>query len=368
MFFAIVNQMKIGNVNIKNGLILAPMAGVTDVGFRAIAKFFGADLTWTEMVSSKGLFYGEKNRLKSILNPKFMEKFPEVATNKTAWLLLSDEIENIKGVQIFGSEPEFMAKACQNPLIQKFDLIDINMGCPAPKIIKNGEGSFLMTKIQTASDIIKSCVKVSSKPVTVKFRKGFKSDNSVEFARMCEAAGASAITIHPRLMTQGYGGEADYKVISDVKKAVNIPVIGSGDVRDIHSYQKMLDTGVDAVMIGRASFGNQVIFKKISDYITGENLSLVKFIRKDDFFSDILTEEDIKNLEKNENYIKYICAKKHLMILRKYYAESYLVKYMRKHILWYSNGLKLDVNLKRELAISDNLDKSLELLKLAASE
>lgn len=355
--------MNIDNLNFKNGLFLAPMAGVTDVGFRAIAKFFGAELTWTEMVSAKGLFYGDKKPFKTSLNCSFIEKFPEIASNKTALLLLSEEIEDIKGVQIFGNETEFMSKACQNSLIDKFNLIDINMGCPAPKIVKNGEGSALMENIEKARKIIESCVASSSKPVTVKFRKGYKTNNAVSFAKMCERAGASAITIHSRLMTEGYGGQVDYDIVTEVKKSVKIPVIGSGDVRDINSYKKMLSTGVDAVMVGRGSLGNQTIFKELSEYINKRKISLVKFIQKGDFFKDILTEEDLSILEKNEDYIKYLCAKKHLLILRKYYRESFLIKYMRKHMLWYANGLKIDTQTKQKLALSNDLSESLNILK-----
>lgn len=357
--------MKIGEIEFKNGVFLAPMAGVTDVGFRAIAKFFGADLTWTEMVSAKGLYYGEKRFLKTPLKKEFTKSHPDIASNKTAWLLISNPIESVKGVQIFGGDPEFMAKACQNPLIQKFDLVDINMGCPAPKITKNGEGSALMNDIQKAKKIIQACVKATSKPITVKFRKGFKENNAVDFAQMCEDAGASAITVHSRLMTQGYGGAVDYDVIAEVKKSVKIPVIGGGDIKDFVSYKKMLQTGADGVMIGRASIGNQVIFKNLNEYIGGERIPLVDFIQKGDFFKDILTEKDIVELKKDDDYIKYICAKKHLFILREFYEEKYLVKYMRKHMLWYSNGLRLSSELKRSLSVSNDLDESLKILRSA---
>lgn len=358
-------MMKTEKINFKNCLFLAPMAGVSDVGFRALAKFFGADLTWTEMVSAKGLFYGNKKKLKTPLNIDFVKENPEASLNKTSWLLFSEKIENYKGVQIFGKESEFMAKACENKLLNKFDFIDINMGCPAPKIIKNGEGSALMDNIFQAKQIIKACVKSTTKPITVKFRKGYKTNNAVDFAKMCQEAGASAITVHPRLMSQGYSGIADYSVITDVKKAVDIPVIGSGDVKDIKSYQEMKKAGADSVMIGRASLGNQVIFKQIKDEINGERIPLHIFVQKGDFFKDILTEEDIKMLAQNEEYIKYLSAKKHLSILKKYYSEKYLIGYMRKHMLWYASGLKLKTETKQRLALSNNLDDSLNILKSA---
>lgn len=357
--------MKIGKIDFKNGLFLAPMAGVTDVGFRAIARFFGADMTYTEMVSAKGLIYGKERSLKTPLNPIFVKKYPEIAGNKTAWLLINDEIENKKGVQIFGSDTKFMSKACQNELLQKFDVIDINMGCPAPKIVKNGEGSALMGTIDRAREIISDCVKSTETPITVKFRKGFKESNAVEFAQMCEEAGASAITVHARFTGQGYSGNLDYDVVRSVKKSVKIPVIGSGDVKDFESYEKMLATGVDGVMVGRASMGNQIIFKKLTEFITKKEIPLIDFIKKSDFFYDILTNEDFDNLRKNENYIKYICAKKHIAILRQYYAEEYLVKYMRKHMLWYAGGIKNRLDLKQKIALSDDLDQSLIWLKEA---
>lgn len=355
--------MKIGKIEFKNGLFLAPMAGVTDVGFRAIAKFFGAEMAYTEMISAKGLIYGEGKASKTILNPVFVENYPEIATNKTAWLLITDKIEDVKAVQLFGNDPKFMTKACQNNLIQKFDIIDINMGCPAPKIVKNNEGSALMGNIDKAREVITACVAATDKPVTVKFRKGFKVNNAVEFAKMCEQAGASAITIHARFMSQGYSGILDYDIIKEVKKAVKIPVIGSGDIRNIESYKKMLETGVDGVMIGRASFGNQLIFKKLSDFTNNREIPLVDFIQRNDFFKDVLTKEDLEQLTRNEQYIKYICAKKHVSIMREYYSENYLAKYMRKHILWYANEIKNNPNLKQKLALSNDLDKSLDWLK-----
>lgn len=356
--------MKIGNIEFKNNIFLAPMAGVNDVGFRAIAKFFGADACYTEMVSAKGLIYGEGKALKSPLNPKFVKEQPKVASNKSAWLLLTESIEDKKAVQIFGCDPKYMARACQHELIQKFDIIDINMGCPAPKIIKNGEGSALMENMDTARAVIEACVKATDKPVTVKFRKGLKRNNAVEFAKMCEQAGAVAISVHTRFANQGYSGTVDYDLIKEIKKAVHIPVIGSGDIEDIKTYKKMLATGVDGVMIGRATFGRQVFFKELAEFAGNrQKVSLVDYITKGNFFADILTKEDIKLLAKNEEYIRYICAKKHIAILREYYSEDFLTKYMRKHMLWYANGLKTKGDLKQQIALSNDLNKSLELLK-----
>lgn len=346
--------MKIGDLEFKNGLFLAPMAGVTDVAFRAICKSHGAELCYTEMVSARGLIFGEEKALsgvknvknfsedetflkKNILNKNFIKENPEFSKNKTATLLLTEEIESPKVVQLFGNDPEIMAKACQHKLLEKFDIIDINMGCPAPKIIRNGEGSKLMDDIDLAEKIIVACKNATNKPITVKFRKGFKKNVAVEFAKMCERAGAAAITIHGRLASEMYGGTVDYEVIKSVKESVKIPVIGSGDVRDLESYKKMLETGVDGVMIGRGALGKPYIFEELK-------------------FSE----------RKSEKELKYESAKKHIEILRKYFKEEFLVKYMRKHMLWYASGSNKK-DLKQKIALSNDLNESLEFLKEALS-
>lgn len=342
--------MKIGKVNINGNIFLAPMAGVTDVGFRSVCREFGADLCYTEMVSAKGLIYGEEKTLKcfssdislsendiflkkNILNEQFIKDNIEISKNKTCTLLLTEENEVPKVVQLFGNDPEIMAKACQHPLVQKFDIIDINMGCPAPKIVKNGEGSKLMEDMELAGQIISACKNATDKPITVKFRKGFKKDVAVQFAKVCENAGASAITIHGRLATQMYGGEVDYQTIKAVKESVKIPVIGSGDIRDEKSYKKMLEIGVDAVMIGRGALGKPYIFdilkgKKIEDY----------------------------------NQIRLYCARKHVQILREYFKEEFLTKYMRKHFLWYASGTN-QKELKQKLAVCEKLEEGLSILE-----
>lgn len=342
--------MKIGELEFKNGLFLAPMAGVTDVAFRAICKLHGAELCYTEMVSARGLIFGEEKALsgvknienfsedetflkKNILNKEFIKNNPDFSKNKTATLLLTEEIESPKVVQLFGNDPEIMAKACQHKLIQKFDIIDINMGCPAPKIIKNGEGSKLMDNFDLAEKIIVACKNATDKPITVKFRKGFKKNVAVQFAKMCERAGADAITIHGRLASEMYGGTVDYETIKAVKEGVKIPVIGSGDVRDCVSYQKMIETGVDGVMIGRGALGKPYIFAELKDEKIAQGGAL-----------------------------KFECAKKHIEILRKYFKEEFLVKYMRKHMLWYASGSNKK-EIKQKIALSNDLDESLNLLK-----
>lgn len=337
--------MKIGNVEIKGNLFLAPMAGVTDVGFRKVCRDFGAAITTTEMISAKGLIYGDKALSddaqitnlseKSVLRSDFAKTNKEYLANKTACLLFSEE-NSPKIVQLFGSDPEVMAQACKHKLIANYDIIDINMGCPAPKIIKNNEGSKLMDNFVLAEKIIVACKNATNKPITVKFRKGFKKDVAVEFAKMCERAGASAITIHARLASQGYSGNVDYETIKAVKNAVDIPVIGSGDVKDFESYQKMLQTGVDGVMIGRGALGKPYIFAELNS---------------EKVFS-----------EKEQNKLKLESAKKHLSILRKYFKDSFLDKYLTKHFLWYANKTK-NKDLKLEIAKANSVDRSITLLE-----
>ena len=336
-FFCYTKKVKIGNVTIKNNLILAPMAGVTDFAFRKLCKHFGAGATVTEMVSAKGLIYGEKEikknlEEKSAFKKNFLRKNMSFL-NKTAQLLLNKE-KKVNIVQIFGDDPKIMALACQHKLLQKFDIIDINMGCPATKIVKNNEGSKLMENFKLAEEIIKSCKQATNKPITVKFRKGFKQDVAIEFAKMCERAGADAITIHGRLASEGYSGKVDYNCIKAVKKSVKIPVIGSGDVVDFSSYAKMKETGVDAVMIGRGALGKPFIFKELKS----------------------------GKIIKTANKLKYKCAIKHVKMMRKYFKDGYLNAYLTKHLLWYASGTQ-NKELKVKLAQSNSLDNSVKLLK-----
>ena len=236
--------MKIGKIEIKNNIMLSPMAGYTDVGFREICARCGAGLTVTEMVSAKGLVYQ-----------------PE----KNIALLKRSPYEKIASCQLFGNEPEMMAQAIQNPQVQNFDIIDINMGCPAPKIIKNKEGSYLLNDFETASKVITKMSQSTDKPITVKMRIGYKNDKivGVDFAKMVEDSGAKAIVVHGRTTEQGYAGEPNLKAIEDIKKSVSIPIIGNGNVIDKISLENMLSTGVDGVMIGRGALGNPFIFSDL---------------------------------------------------------------------------------------------------------
>lgn len=308
--------MKIGNITFNSNIFLAPMAGITDVGFRSVCSDFGAELTYTEMVSAKGLYYGSE---------------------KTKELLAFEDNCKIKAVQIFGNDADIMANICAS-FGTTYDIIDINMGCPAPKIFNNHDGSSLMGNINLAREIISKCAKASLVPITVKFRSGIDSNsiNAVEFAKMCEEAGASAITIHARTRTQMYSGHVDYDIVRAVKNVVSIPVIGSGDIVDKESLNKMLETGVDAVMIGRASQGNPEIFSTL--------------------------------LNIKPPYSKFEAVEKHVTILRQYFPDSYIIKYMCKHFLWYLGSIDNAKTYKLQIINAKTVDECLNILQTALTK
>lgn len=246
-----MQYIKIGNVSIEKTCALAPMASVADRAYRTICRRFGASYVVSEMVSAKGLCYSDR---------------------KTKELCTVTDSERPMAIQIFGSEPEFISRAVE--IVSGFnpDIIDINMGCPVPKVVNIGCGSALMKDIKTAFSVAESAVKTSKIPVTVKFRSGWdnNSKNAVEFATAMESAGVSAIAVHGRTREQFYSGEADWNIISEVKKNVSIPVIGNGDVKDLQSCLDMYEkTGCDLVMTGRASYGNPFIFDEIKAYSEG---------------------------------------------------------------------------------------------------
>ncbi len=285
-----INPIKIGNVNISNNVFLAPMAGITDLPFRRICRKFGAGLTYTEMVSSKGVFYNDSR------------------TNK---LMDIDEEERPVAVQIFGSDPVIMGNIAEK-VSEIADIVDINMGCPAPKVVKNMEGSRLMQNPELIYEIVKEVVKKSKVPVTVKIRKGWDSEhiNAVYVAKLIEEAGASAITVHGRTREQFYTGEADWEIIKEVKDAVNIPVIGNGDITSGERAKAIFEeTGCDAIMIGRASNGNPWIFREIICYLNnGEVIAKPK-------------QDEIKDMILN-----------HLDMQVEYKGEYTAIREMRKHI------------------------------------
>ncbi len=295
----------------ENPLFLAPMAGVSDVGFREQAVKFGADVTVTEMLSTRAMAH----------NPK-----------KTNLMTITSPYEKLVVAQIFGHESEFMAKAIESEILNKFSAIDINMGCPAPKILKNGDGGALMDSIHLAGHIIETCRDMTDKPLSVKFRKGCSTENYLEFGKMCEDSGADYVVFHARTVEQGYSGEADYDAIATLKAKLKIPVIGNGDVVDIDSYNKMLKTGVDGVMVGRGALGQPWIFKELKD----------GYLPKVD---------------------KYRVVKEHIETLRKFYNEDWLTLYIRKHLLWYAKDLPKASTVRMTLATCKDIDECLNILK-----
>ena len=256
-----LKKIKIGNVELENNILLAPMAGVTDKPFRMLCKEYGTSLVCTEMISSKGLYYNDE---------------------KTKLLLDMENEKRPIAVQIFGSEPETMAYAAK--YVEKYaDIIDINMGCPAPKVVKNGDGSKLLLNLELVGNIVKSVVETSNKPVTVKLRKGWDDNNivAVEAAKIIENAGASAITIHGRTTKQYYSGKSDLEIIKQVKQSVNIPIIGNGDIKCVEDALKMFEyTGVDGIMVGRAALGNPWIFEEIINYLQGKQIRKIELNEK----------------------------------------------------------------------------------------
>ncbi len=313
--------MKIGNVELRNNLILAPMAGVTDLPFRIIVEKFNPGLVCTEMVSSKALFYGDA---------------------KTKQLLKTDGEKRPISMQIFGSDTESMAFAAKY-VSELADIVDINMGCPAPKVVKNGDGSRLLLDLNKAEEIIKAVVANSKVPVTLKFRKGWDNKNIVacELAKIAEKNGISAITIHGRTRDEFYSGKADLEIIKKVKESVNIPVIGNGDVVDEESAKHMLEyTGVDGIMIGRGTMGNPWIFAQIEHYLrTGEKLP------------------------RPTNQERYEILKEHIELDIREKGEIVALNEMRKHISWYTKNMKDSSSFRNEINHIDNKDELMEKIE-----
>ncbi len=313
-----IHKLKIGNVEVKNNVFLAPMAGITDLAFRKIVREFGAGLTFTEMASSKAMEYGslKTEKLLSVLN----DERPSVA-------------------QIFGSDSETI----KNMILKlneddRIDIIDINMGCPAPKLVKNGDGAGLLLNLDNIKIILETAIKVSLKPITVKTRKGFNNDiiTAVKVARIAEEAGVKMITIHGRTREEYYSGDSDLDIIKSVKESVNIPVIGNGDVTDIESATRMFEyTGCDGIMIARGSLGNPWIFKSIlenKEYLPSNSEKL-----------DIIL-----------NHIDLAC---------KFDGEKTSKLKLRKHLGWYLKGIENGSIYRDKINKSESINEMKQIVK-----
>ena len=317
-----MKPLRIGNVEIEKPLLLAPMAGVTDLPFRLLCKEQGAGLVCTEMVSAKAILYKNKN---------------------TGLLMAIDERERPAALQLFGCEPETMAEAARQIQERNFDILDVNMGCPVPKVVNNGEGSALMKDPRLAGEIVRALVKAVKKPVTVKIRKGFDEDqvNAVEMARILEDAGAAAIAVHGRTREQFYSGKADWEIIRRVKEAVSIPVIGNGDVDSPEKAAAMFrETGCDGVMIARGAQGNPWIFSRTLRYL----------------------EEGVLLPPPDRQAVKKMIFR-HMEMLIAAKGTYTGIREMRKHVAWYTAGFPHSAKLRGKINTVESPEELREALE-----
>lgn len=319
--------MKIKDIEFENNIFLAPMAGIADRAFRELCINYGAGYTVTEMVSSKGLTMGDK---------------------KSKELLTLGEIENPAGAQIFGDDPEIMAQAAKKCLEFHPNIIDINMGCPAPKIAMNGGGASLMKNPKLAGEIVKAVSEAVDIPVTVKIRKGWDDESitAVELAQIAEKNGASAITVHGRTRMQMYSGKVDYDIIAKVKKAIDIPVIANGDITDEQSAAIMLEkTNADAIMIGRGALGNPWIFRRINAYLSECRV--------------------LPDVSINE---KMVVMLKHIQKIIEYKGEYTAMREARHHAAYYTKGIRGGAALRKEISTFEHFEQLEELAYKIAKE
>lgn len=314
-----MSKLRIGNVILNNNVILAPMAGVSDLPFRLLCKEQGAGLVCMEMVSAKAIHYGNQN---------------------TQALLQIHPEETPVSLQLFGSEPDLMAEIAAQIEELPFDILDINMGCPMPKIVNNGEGSALMKNPKLVEELVSKVSRAIKKPVTVKIRKGFdeSSINAVEIAKVAEAAGASAVAVHGRTREQYYSGHADWECIARVKEAVSIPVIGNGDITDARRAADMLTkTGCDGILIGRAAQGNPWIFREVTSYLLRGEIPKRP------------TDKEVKEM-----------VLRHAQLQLQVKGEYIGVREMRKHLSWYTTGYPNSAKFRQTINTMSTMEELLD--------
>ena len=315
-------RLKIGTVELENNVILGPMAGVTDLPFRLLCREQGAGLVCMEMVSAKAVFYGNRN---------------------TKELLQVNPGERPVSLQLFGSDPEVLSDIAARLEEGPYDLFDLNMGCPVPKVVKNGEGSALMKDPKLVERILSSMVRALKKPVTVKIRKGFNDEsvNAVEIARIAEGCGAAAVAVHGRTREQYYSGKADWEIIRQVKEAVSIPVIGNGDVDSPEAAKRMLaETGCDGVMVARGAKGNPWIFKRITEYLETGRIPPKP------------SREDVKAM-----------MLRHGEMMVEFKGEAAAMREMRKHVAWYTAGWPHSTALRNDINAVETMEALRELIE-----